>query len=291
MIPGDWAAPMTTVADIAAFLEMLAPCSLAEQWDNVGLLVGDGARQVGRVMTCLTVTPASAAEAVAGRAELIVAHHPLPFRPLKRLTAETPAGRMLLDLVGGGVAVYSPHTAFDSAAEGINQRLAVGLGLCEVRPLVPAADTDAVVLDEASTTLAGEAASLPAAVGTGRYGRLAAPLTVGELAARVKALLRIEHVQMVGDGARVVQTVAVGCGSAAELLEGAASAGCEALVTGEARFHACLEAEARKVALVLAGHYATERFGIEALADVLAERFPSLEVWASRRERDPLVWL
>ena len=70
---------MPTVAAIAAFLEQLAPFRLAEDWDNVGLLVGDGDRDVTKLMTCLTVTPASAAEAVEAGAELIVTHHPMPL--------------------------------------------------------------------------------------------------------------------------------------------------------------------------------------------------------------------
>lgn len=62
-------------------------------------------------------------------------------------------------------------------------------------------------------------------------------------------------------------------------------------MTGEVRFHTCLEAEATGLALVLAGHYASERFGVEDLAQVLARQFPSLSIWASQHERDPLVWL
>ena len=79
---------MTTVAELCAFLDCVAPPALAAEWDNVGLLVGDRAQKVERVMTCLTITPAAAAEAIRERADLIVTHHPLPFKPLKRLTAD-----------------------------------------------------------------------------------------------------------------------------------------------------------------------------------------------------------
>ena len=73
---------MPTVGDVAHVLEQLAPLSLAEEWDNVGLLVGDAQWPADRVMTCLTITPETVAEAIAGRAHLIVSHHPLPFRPI-----------------------------------------------------------------------------------------------------------------------------------------------------------------------------------------------------------------
>ena len=87
---------MPTVATIAAFLEELAPLRLAEEWDNVGLLVGNHGRTVKKLMTCLTVTPASASEAIDGGADLIVTHHPMPFLALKRVTDDTPVGRVLL---------------------------------------------------------------------------------------------------------------------------------------------------------------------------------------------------
>jgi len=259
---------MTTVSHLCDFLDAFAPPRLAADWDNVGLLVGDRLQRVSRVMTCLTVTPAVAAEAIRERADVIVAHHPLPFRPLQRLTTDEPTGRLLLDLIRAGVAIYSPHTAFDSAAQGINQQLAEGLGLADIQPLVPAED-----------------------LGTGRCGRLAQAQTLGQVAARLKQFLKIGHVAVVGDLQRPIERIGIACGSAGELLDAAVAADCDVFLTGEARLHTCYEAEARGIALLLAGHYASERFAVEKLAEILATQFPSLANWASRDERDPLTWL
>src|SRR5712692_7949207 len=126
---------MFTIAAAVEFLEQLAPPGLAADWDNVGLLLGDRAAEVQRLMTCLTVTPDSAAEAIESGTQLIVTHHPILFRPVKRLTSTTPEGRMVLALVRAGVAVYSPHTAFDNAGGGINEILASRLELRNVAPL------------------------------------------------------------------------------------------------------------------------------------------------------------
>ena len=156
-------------------------------------------------MTCLTVTPASVEEAVQEQVDLIVTHHPLPFRPLKRVTPETLPGRLLLQLIAAGIAVYSPHTAFDSAAAGINQRLAESLGLVEVQPLVPLPDD-------------------PQRLGAGRCGRLPGPLPLEAVAERLKAALQISGLHAVGRLDRTITTVAVGCGSAGEFL-GAARPG------------------------------------------------------------------
>src|SRR5262245_3810994 len=123
------------IADMISALQTIAPLELAEEWDNVGLLVGDAAASLERVMTCLSVTPDSVAEAVQEHAQLIVSHHPVLFRPTKTLTTASTQGRMLLELVQADIGVYSPHTAFDNCAGGINDLLAKTLGLTSVGAL------------------------------------------------------------------------------------------------------------------------------------------------------------
>ena len=182
------------------------PQCLAEEWDNVGLLVGDRSRPVRRLMTCLTITRASAAQAMEARADLVVTDHPLPFRPLKRLTADRPTGRMLLEMIAARIAVYRPHTAFDSAAEGINQRLAQGLGLRGVKPLGP-----------------GEGGP-----GSGGWGRLSLRPTLAKLAQRVKKFLSIDRLRLVGHSDQPILSGTVACGGAGELPEPARKSGCDA---------------------------------------------------------------
>src|SRR5262245_17983564 len=101
---------MSTVDQITAFLQDFAPLDLAESWDNVGLLLGSARASVHRVMTCLTLTPATAAEAIDAQAQLIVSHHPIFFRGCKRLAADNPEGALLLALTRAGISLYSPHT-------------------------------------------------------------------------------------------------------------------------------------------------------------------------------------
>jgi putative NIF3 family GTP cyclohydrolase 1 type 2 len=135
------------------------------------------------------------------------------------------------------------------------------------------------------------AEGLAEGLGSGRFGTLGPAQTLGQLVAKVKQFLRISGLHAVGDVQQPIQRVAVACGSAGEFLDVAIERGCQLLVTGETRLHTCYEAEARGVALILAGHYASERFGLERLAGVLAQKFPSLTIWASREESDPLQWI
>ena len=367
---------MPIVGEVLDYLDLIIPPSLAAEWDNVGLLLGERSAAVTRVMTCLTVTPESAAEAIETGAQLVVTHHPVLFRAVKRLTDATTEGRMLLSLIRAGVAVYSPHTAFDNAAGGINESLARNIGLTNLGPLrrredarsckivVFVPDKDLAKVSEAifaagagqigqyrecSFRLAGtgtffgtEAANPTIGVkgrreevsewrlevvcpergveavvaamrkahsyeepaydvyalkppssplGEGRVGELERPVSLGELAHSAKTALKAGAVQIVGDVGRAVQRVAVACGAAGEFLADAARARADVFLTGEMRFHDYLDAQARGMALLLPGHYATERFGVEELALRIRGQWPELEVWASRRESDPVHWV
>jgi len=268
---------------VLKFLREFAPPALAENWDNTGLLVGRESHEISRVLTCLTLTPDVAAEAIALRTQLIVTHHPVLFRAVQQITDTSPEGRMLLELIEAGIAVYSPHTSYDSARSGINQQLAESLGLQSIQPLrIPAVCTDDADSSPENMTIAGS--------GAGRSGDLTEPMTVAELLEITKTALRISNTQFVGAPARRVSRVGIACGAAAEFMRDAVAAGCDALLTGEARFHACLEARTLDIALILPGHYATERPAIEHLARVLGEKFPDLGVSASEAESDPIGW-
>ncbi|QDU38472.1 Putative GTP cyclohydrolase 1 type 2 [Maioricimonas rarisocia] len=266
-----------TVHDVVAWLEEFAPLHLAEEWDNVGLLLGDTRRSLSRVMTCLTLTADVADEATRENVDLIVSHHPILFRPVQRLTTGTREGELLLKLIAAGVSVYSPHTAFDSAADGINAELSRLFELSDVQPLRPMAAPEAGNDDE-----------LPA--GSGRFGRLPEGTDLTGFMQVVKEKLGVPHLQFVGDPARRIEQVGIACGSAAEFLRDAAGHGCDVLLTGEARFHACLEARDLEIAMVLPGHYASERPAVEGLADRIGQQFSDLEVWPSRVESDPVQW-
>ncbi len=251
-------------------LEQLAPLATAEAWDNVGLLLGDRSADVSKIMTCLTLTPDVAKEAVSDGAQLVVTHHPLLFKAVQCITTETVEGRTLWNLARAGVAVYCPHTAWDNAPDGINQGLARLFGLNEIQPMRPFGH-------------GGDSTQ-----GAGRWGTLPQPMTLAELAGEVGRKLGSPRLEFVGDPTRSISRLAIACGSAAEFWKDARRCGCDALLTGETRFHGALEARDADFPILLAGHYATERPGMEYLARLLTAAFPDVETWASRVERDPL---
>ncbi len=272
------------VEDVVRVLHSWAPAVLAESWDNVGLIVGHSSRPVQQIMTCLTLTPDVADEAISKGADLVVSHHPLLFRPVQQLTSNSDEGELLLKLIEGGVAVYSPHTSYDSAFDGINQQLAELFGLKSVQPLRE------IQLDEDELKDFDGDGDTDDLIGSGRWGHLAEAISLKQLLATIKQKLNVENLQFVGSVDNTVQRVGIACGSAAEFMTDAKRKRCDVLVTGEARFHACLEARSLGINLVLAGHYATERPAMQVLADRLASYFPQVDVWASSVESDPLQW-
>lgn len=366
---------MSTVREIAAWLDRFAPTTLAESWDNVGLLWGDPDALVSKVMTCLTVTRETAAEAIEAGAELIVSHHPVLFRAVKKIVANAPENGFLWTLARAGVAILSPHTAFDNTEGGINDGLARRLGLMEVEPLrrspgpgafkvvvfTPEEGREALLQaafaagagrigdyrdcsfstpglgtffgadgTNPSVGQAGRRESVqedrvellcPAGVlsgvtrairashayeepaidvyplhetgkgtgpGAGRLGRLSVPVALEAFAGEVARVLRAPGLQYVGEPGRLVERVAIVCGAGDDFLPDSAKAGADVLLTGEARYHRALEAEALGIGLVVAGHHATERPGVEDLSALIGAEFEGLVVWASARERDPV---
>jgi dinuclear metal center YbgI/SA1388 family protein len=260
---------VTKIQSICEFLDQFAPTALAEEWDNVGLILGDPSREASNIMTCLTVTPESATEAIENEVDLIVSHHPLPFSATKRITTDRTPTRLIWELAQAGVSIYSPHTGFDSAVGGINQMLCDRLGIASTAPLIPNRKN-------------------PEMPGAGRIGKLSSPITLRDFAEKIKADFELPRLQVAGDLDAKVQRVATACGSGGSFLSKAVARGAECLVTGEATFHSVLEARASNAGLILMGHYFSERFAIEVLAEKMSAEFSDAKVWASEREYDPI---
>ncbi len=135
-----------TVAELAQYLEDWAPKWSAWERDNVGLQMGDRRKKVRSVLLTLDITESVAQEAISRRADLIVSHHPLLFRPLTTVTSQDTIGRIVLSLAKKDIAVYSAHTNLDFTTDGVSFVLARTLGLRRVRFLAPLRETLAKIV-------------------------------------------------------------------------------------------------------------------------------------------------
>ncbi|MFN7730426.1 MAG: Nif3-like dinuclear metal center hexameric protein [Pirellula sp.] len=259
---------MQRLHSILQTLDDFAPLSLAESWDNVGLLVGEADAWVRRVMVCLTVTETTLREAIERNANLIISHHPIPFKPLHRITDQTPTGRLIVQAIRHEVAIYSPHTAWDNAPRGINRQLAECLGLDNLAPL----------------TLSPDASHASRGLGSGLQGNFPVPQSIDAIFEKLQSHIPSARPRCTHDGLRQVSQIAMVCGSGGSLVSLAAKCGCDAFLTGEATYHQCLEAEAYGMALLMIGHHASEFFSLSTLAAHLQSCWPDVEFCCSERE-------
>lgn len=259
---------MITVAEVYQAMCALAPLELAEGWDNPGLLVDCGGT-VRRVLVTLDITPEVIAEAAEKDCQLIVAHHPVIFSPLKKLTVQD----LPFQLVQKGISAICMHTNLDAAEGGVNETLAALFGIRE------------------PVAFAG---------GCGRVGQID-PISVPELARKAQTLLA-QHcnaplgtapavqIKLVDTGKRV-ERLAVISGAGGSLFEDAIAMGADCLLTGEANHHHACDAKRLGLSLIAAGHYATEFPAMAGVAQALGAALPGLEVLVSTEDRDPYTYL
>ncbi len=249
---------MTTVRELTQLLDGMFPPALAEEWDAVGLAVGDSAAKVERVLFAVDPTLAVAREAIERGVQLLVTHHPLMLRGVTSVAADTLKGSVVQLLIANGVALYSAHTNADAAAGGVNDALAAAFGVTATAPLVP------------------EAAD--ATCGQGRVGTLAEPVSLRDFAQRVVAALphTAHGVRVAGDLEAPVSRVAIMGGSGGDFLDAARATGADVYVTADLRHHTALDARELALlgdgrpALVDVSHYASEWLWLQAAADAVA---------------------
>ena len=252
-------------------IERLAPKRLAEDWDNPGLLVGSFKQNVRHILVCLDVSDAVVEQAIACEADMIVAHHPLIFKGLKKIRTDLPLGARLQQLLKHDIAVAAAHTNLDIAVGGVNDVLATAIGLEKLSTFV--------ITSQAED---GTVESL------GRMGTLPAPMAVENFARQVRDALPASHVRLVNAGKRAVRKVALCSGSGAEFIQKAAFMGADAYVTGDVKYHEAQQAVELGMHVIDAGHFATEFPVVEVLREKLSQELAEygVEVIADRESTD-----
>ncbi|SCG14973.1 dinuclear metal center protein, YbgI/SA1388 family [Micromonospora echinofusca] len=263
-----------TVADVVAELERRYPPAWAEDWDRVGLVLGEPCAPVRRVLCVVDVVPETVAEALDAGVDMIVAHHPLLLRGVSSVAPTTYKGRIVHRLIKSDVALYIAHTNADVAAPGVSDALAARFGLTGLRPLHRPAPGSPAHGDGR---------------GIGRIGELPEPMTLAELTRHAAAVLPATAwgVRAAGDPGRMVRTLAVSGGAGDGFLADATAAGVDAYLTADLRHHPAGEhLAADGPALLDAAHWATERPWLDDLAALLREA-TGVETLVSDLATDP----
>lgn len=284
-----------TLGSITDALERLAPLRWQEDYDNSGLQAGlfDKAgvplgrdAEVTGVLVCLDITEAVIDEAVSRGCNLVVAHHPLIFRPLKNISGASYQQRCVAKALCNGVALYAAHTNLDNAPGGVSWEMAARIGLRQVRTLA-SLPSGPVIPSDSSAACSSVPSGSPAAVpGSGVIGVLPEAMEPEAFARRLADIFAAPALRWSCPGFRqqepgfpscsradaqpaTIRTVALCGGSGGEFIRDAIAAGADCYVTGEIRYHDYFEADG--CMLVALGHYESEQFTMDLLERYLKQ--------------------
>ncbi len=253
--------------DVIQTLQEIAPLDLAEEWDNVGLLINPlRPRTAKKILLTIDLTEAVADEAIEHKADLIMSYHPILFRPANRLDSGNAYDRTVMKLVQKNIAVYSPHTALDAVIGGVNDWLADGVGDGEVSVLHPIENSDA---------------------GQGRLVQLNRPVKLRTLTQRIKAHLGLKTVRLAFAPEDIpVTTVALCAGAGTSAFEGVQA---DCYLTGEMSHHNILAATLNGSHVILCEHTNTERGYLSVFAKILGKALGNgVDIAISSVDSDPI---
>lgn len=237
---------------IIDYMNELAPEYLAEDWDNVGLLVGNKYSTVKKVLVALDCINSVIDEAIQIGANLIVTHHPLIFKSIKKINSDTLNGR-IYKLIQNNINLYSAHTNFDITEGGTNDILANKLGLKNIEILD--------ITNEGSKQY-----------GIGRIGVLDKDITFLEYAKSIKQILNLPSMNIIGDINKKIKKVALCTGSGSEYLVKAYDKCADLYISGDVKFHDAQKAQELGICWIDATHYASENIAMPILAQYLQKQ-------------------
>ena len=264
------------IKEIISALERFAPLPLQESYDNAGLQIGLTAEQeASGALLCLDVTEDVIREAIELRCNLIVSHHPLLFRPLKRVTDETMVERCVRLAIQNGIAIYAAHTNLDNAEDGVNYRIAERLGLVDVEMMQP----HQVAVGERSVT-----------AGSGLIGYLPVAEDAQSFLQRVKDVFRIDCLQHNELLQRPIERVALCGGAGAFMLDEALRLEADAFLTGEMSYHQFFGHE-QEIQIAVMGHYQSEQYTRDIFYQLISEMAPELPLFITSIDTNPIHYL
>ena len=258
------------IREIMRTLEEFAPLALQDGYDNAGLQIGlTKDAEASGVLLCLDVTEDVLDEAVRLGCNLVVSHHPLLFRSVKSVTGRDYVERCVIKAIKNDIAVYSAHTNLDSAKWGVNYKIAEKLSLSDLRWISPKETEDS---------------------GEGVIGVLPQPMEKMSFLRHVKEVFRAGCVRYNDWSGDIVSKVAVCGGAGAFLIPSALQKGADVFITGEIGYHKFFGYE-NEMLLVDLGHYESEQFTHEVLAERIKALAPELKVYNTTIETNPIKYL
>lgn len=245
-------------SEVMNILETMSPVMFAENWDNVGLLVGREDKTVHKVMIALDATDDVVEQAVLQGVDLLLTHHPLLFSSIKKITEADFIGRRLLKLIRNDICYYAMHTNFDVMGMADAAADAMGLHRCEVLEITYEDDI--------------------AKEGIGRIGRLPQKMSLEQTAELCKKAFGLDNVRIYGEAEADIEMAAIVPGSGKDYIDAALIKGADVLITGDIGHHNGLDAMEQGLAIIDAGHYGIEKLFVPYMEEFFADQMPELVV-------------
>lgn len=262
--------------DLISIMEVAAPPSLKESYDNVGLMVGDSNKVVRRVLLALDCTEEVIAEGIAKKADVILTHHPLIFKKPSSITTDTLQGRKIINLISNNISVYSSHTNLDSVHRGMNDAL---MDILEI--------SNNVILEP-------DIKSDIKHSGIGRIGEIS-PCALEKFIRHIKEKLNIEHLRYTGDLNKTIRKVAVINGSGQDYFSLALNHGAHCIVSGDTTYHYVSDYEEMGCSIIDIGHFPSEWLTfvtlMEKLIDNNKEKLKDVTFLISEKSKDPYKYI
>lgn len=257
------------ILDVTRYLEEIAPLRYQEPYDNAGLLIGEAHWTVKGVITCLDSTEEVVDEAIALDCNLIIAHHPIIFSGLKRLTSQTYLERTVIKAIKNDIAIYAIHTNLDNVLHnGVNQKIAQKLELTDVKILSQKEEPS---------------------IGSGVIGVLPTPLSHEAFVSFLKEKMELtclKHTAFVGSE---VRKVALCGGSGRFLLDVAMSTGADVFISSDFKYHEFFDAN-NKITVFDIGHYESEKFTIDLLQELITGKFSKFAACCTKVNTNPIKY-
>lgn len=255
-------------------METFAPNQYAEEWDNVGFLIGDPEKTIQKILVALDVTPEVVQEAIQYQVDIIITHHPFLFKPISSIREDDAQGKQILALIRNQIGVYAAHTNLDITFGGTNDVLASKLSLSPTEVLSP--------------MVIGDIKDPNKLIGMGRIAELCSPVSVRSYAEHVRQCLGLKHIRVVGDLEQSVCKIALCTGSGMGYLRDAYRQGVDLFITGDVKYHEAQQALDWGLAVIDAGHYGTEILIVPVLAELIRKWTQNqVEVIESKTHGDP----
>lgn len=263
---------MNTIKEVTDYLESIAPLHYQESYDNAGLIYGNEEDKVNGVLVSLDLTEEVIDEAIATGSNLIVSHHPIIFRGIKKFTGHY-VDRTIVKAIKNDIAIYAIHTNLDNVLDhGVNSKIAEMIDLKETEILASKLNLD----DEGR-------------VGSGVVGSLQNAMTCEEFLEHLKSSMDLKVVKHTDFIPGKVRRIAVCGGSGSFLLESAIAAKADVFVTADFKYHEFFDADG-KIMIVDIGHYESERFTINLLHDLLNEKFRKFAARCTKVNTNPISY-